>query len=152
MCAIIDANAASEVFGPKRPEAGVKFFEWLNTGRGKLVVGGKLRDELGRVSKFQEWALEATRSGRILSTNAEKVATKTEEIKNAATCKSNDPHVLALAQVSGARLLYSNDSHLHSDFKRLIDKPRGKIYSTLTDKTFTNARRKLLSKVRCRSR
>ena len=45
---------------------------------------------------------------------------------------SNDAHVIALAQVSGARLLYSNDSDLQDDFKdkSLIDSPRGRIYTT----------------------
>ena len=46
-------------------------------------------------------------------------------------CQSNDQHVIALAIVSGARLLYSNDRRLQRDFKdrRLIDPP-GKVYST----------------------
>ena len=30
MCAIIDANVASEVFGTDRPEAGARFFDWIN--------------------------------------------------------------------------------------------------------------------------
>ena len=37
------------------------------------------------------------------------------------SCRSNDPHVIALAQINGARLLYSNDEALQKDFgdKRL---------------------------------
>ena len=54
------------------------------------------------------------------------------ELQDAGACQSNDLHVLALAQVSGARLLYSNDLSLHQDFgnRDLISRPRGKIYST----------------------
>ena len=37
MCAIVDANVAHEVFSSDRPEAGVKFFNWIKT-RGRLVV------------------------------------------------------------------------------------------------------------------
>ena len=46
------------------------------------------------------------------------------------------PHVLALAQVSGARLLYSNDQTLQRDFKnsKLIKNPRGNVYTTLRNK------------------
>ncbi len=58
---------------------------------------------------------------------------RTQELQNEGKCASNDLHVLALAQASGARLLYSNDRALQRDFKNknLIDRPRGKVYSTL---------------------
>jgi len=39
---------------------------------------------------------------------------------------SNDLHVLALARVSGARLLYSEDRKLQRDFTKIL---RGKVYS-----------------------
>ena len=55
MCAIVDANVAREVFGPSAPPAGEKFFAWLNKGSGRLVVGGKLLEELEASSKdFRE--------------------------------------------------------------------------------------------------
>ena len=45
--------------------------------------------------------------------------------------KSNDLHVIALARISGARLLYSDDKKLRKDFKNkhLVNSPRGKVYS-----------------------
>ena len=46
MCAIVDANVVSEVFGSNLSPAGEKFFDWLNKGSGRLVVGGKLLEEL----------------------------------------------------------------------------------------------------------
>ena len=53
------------------------------------------------------------------------------ELHDEGACQSNDLHVLALAQVSGARLLYSNDLSLHQDFgNRDLIRPRGRIYST----------------------
>jgi len=47
-----------------------------------------------------------------------------------ACCRSNDEHVLALARLGGARLLYSRDEALREDFKdvRLLANPRGKLY------------------------
>ena len=39
MCAIVDANVASEVFGTDRPEAGARFFDWINARSGRLFVG-----------------------------------------------------------------------------------------------------------------
>ena len=46
--------------------------------------------------------------------------------------RSDDPHVLALARVSGVRLLYRADKDLIADFKdkRFIDNPRGRVYSS----------------------
>ena len=58
MCAILDTNAAHEVFGSKTTEAGEGFREWLRRGN-KLVVGGKLKEELLRgVPGFHKWASE----------------------------------------------------------------------------------------------
>ena len=54
----------------------------------------------------------------------------------------------ALAKISGARLLYSNDKDLHQDFKdkNLIDNPRGRVYSTLESKNFSVSHSRLLKK------
>ena len=59
-------------------------------------------------------------------------------------CKSNDLHVLALALVSGARLLYTNDTALIDDFgnRDIVARPRGKIYTTAQ---VTDAHRRLLA-------
>ena len=85
---------------------------------------------------------------RTISKN--EVDKKTEQIEIESTAKSDDPHVIALAFVSGARLLYSNDRNLMDDFRnqKFIDDPPGKVYSTDVksnpDKNFTAAHRKLL--------
>ena len=45
--------------------------------------------------------------------------------------RSDDPHVIALALVSGARLLVSADVDLVADFKdrAIVNAPRGKVYN-----------------------
>ena len=57
------------------------------------------------------------------------------------------PPLLALAQVSGARLLYSNDKDLQQDFKdsRLIH-PEGYVYSTLKGKELTSTHKRHLGR------
>ena len=148
MCAILDANAAHEVFGADPQTAGGKFFTWINQGKGILVVGGKLLAELeGSGKGSREWVSRALTSGRVRVIDADRVDTRTAQVAQEGICTSNDPHILALAQVSGARLLYSNDAELHKDFrnKRLIDDPRGKVYSTLQDKSFTASHKRLLA-------
>ena len=147
MCAIVDANVASEVFGSNPPSAGKKFFEWLNKESGRLVVGGKLLEELEESSAdFRRWGQQAQLAGRMRVANKREVDARTEEIQREDAIRSDDPHVIALAQISGARLLYSNDGDLQQDFGngKLIDKPRGKVYSTRKDKSFQRSHDRLL--------
>ena len=152
MCAILDANVVSEVFGPNPSPAGSGFLNWVAKGKGRLVVGGKLLDELREHERgFLEWARQARLAGRMSTEDRSKIEAKAEELIAEGGYKSNDPHVLALALISGARLLYSNDNSLQRDFKSktLIDNPRGKIYSTLKSKEFTSTRQKQLRQTVC---
>ena len=147
MCAVLDANVASEVFGADQPPAGKGFFDWINSGGGRLVVGGRLRGELRASSGgFRKWAAQAQRYGRIRLKDDDEVDARTEALQGEAALMSDDPHIIALAQVSGARLLYSNDRALQQDFRNrdLISNPRGSVYSTLGDKNFTRSRKKQL--------
>ena len=132
MGAILDRNVAPEVFGPTRTEAGEKFFDWINRGAGKLVVGGKLLRELNS-TKAGKWMRQAVLSKRMKIENESEVKATMSELQNEGEFKSDDPHIIALAQVSGARLLYSNDIDLQKDFRNreLINRPRGRVYSTI---------------------
>lgn len=154
MCAILDVNVVHQVFGPNRPPAGEAFFKWLASGKGQLVAGGELLRELDGNRKFRTWRQQAVLAGRVRLCDADEVNEKTQTLKNEHSCRSNDQHILALAQVSGARLLYSNDDALQRDFKdkNLIDKPRGKVYSTLQNEDLQNSHRRLLgNRNLCRS-
>ena len=161
MCAILDADRLHEVFGSgNRSEPGTKFYDWLEK-HGKLVVGGQLRNELGRSNSFLKWYRQAILSGLATDINDHKVNELTEKLINEGSCESKDAQIIALAQTSNARLLYSNDGDLNSDFQNsnLINNPRGKIYSTLIKdrsgtrpKKFGPSHKKLLSDRRlCRN-
>ena len=131
MCAIIDANVSPEVFGDDRTPRGRLLFEWLTGGRtGRLVVGGKLLRELRQYGKFKVWLREALSAGRARCIRDAVVDAETESIRAGQSCQSNDHHIIALARVSGARLLFTNDRNLEKDFKNqaLVPDPRGKIY------------------------
>ena len=152
MCAILDANVAHEVFN-KRNDAGQAFFDWITSGNNRLVTGGKNRQELGRRGG---WISQLIQSGRIRQVDDTEVNQIALRIESHGSCKSDDEHIIALAQVSGARLLYSNDQLLQQDFNRkdLIDRPRGKVYSTQkTDEydnsKFDEAKRRLLERNLC---
>ena len=159
MCAILDANVVHEVFS-KPNDAGKAFLDWITRGSHRLVIGGKNRQELGKyqeLNRHDGWISQLINSGRIRQVDDTKVNDLAEQIKRSGSCESCDEHIIALAQISGARLLYSNDQLLQNDFgnKKLIDKPRGKVYSTRkTDKydnsKFDKAKRQLLKNNLCR--
>ena len=151
MCAIIDANVTFEVFGGKRTEAGVQFRSWLDGDRGRLVVGGKNLKELKKNRNFERWFREERRRGnRVRQIRDEIIGKREQALGRNGRLRSNDKHVLALALVSGARLLYSNDRNLKVDFlnAEVIRKPQGKVYTTRRgrkySKDFTDEHKDLL--------
>ncbi len=147
MCAIVDANVAGEVFRPDASEAGAKFFNWLNSGKGILISGGRVHEELMHSSDVQRWAQQAVLAGKMKIVDGKRVTERAAQLEKTGSLESDDPHVLALAQISGARLLYSNDRKLQADFgnKTLIDNPRGKIYSTLVNSSCRASHKRLLA-------
>ena len=151
MCVIIDANIASDVFGKNGPESTKELYNRIKSETLKFVVGGKLRQELDRVSTYvQDVIRQALIAGNCISVNNAEIDKKIQQITKAQRFTSNDQHIIALAQVSGARLLCSYDKDLHEDFKNkeLIDNPRGRIYpaSEAADQTFGKKHRDLLNR------
>ena len=147
MCAIVDANVTFEVFGRKQTEAGVRFRDWLDGSRGRLVVGGRNLTELAHNGNFRRWFVEARRStGRVRQVGRGKIEAQEEELRQGGVFRSDDEHVLALALVSGARLLYSNDGALKEDFSNaiIINAPEGQVYTTHESKSFTPEHHELL--------
>ena len=152
MCAIVDTNVISEVIRGKT-EAGIKFKDWLENRKGKLIVGGKNLKELSGDNDFKRWFLEMRRSGVVEQIRNELIQIHQSSLDQRNDLKSNDSHVLALAIESGARLLYTNDGNLIKDFsnKNIISGPLGKIYTTKEIKgqivrgTFRQPHKKLLN-------
>ena len=146
MCAIIDASIVHQVFGSDRTDAGTAFFTWIASGNGRLVAGGKLLKELSRSEAFRSWWSQAQLAGRTTTFQEETVDRQTQEVEREGVHRSNDPHVLALAQISGARLLFTNDLDLQKDFKNseLIEPSGGRIYTTIRSATFGKAHKNLL--------
>lgn len=127
MCVIVDANLASVVFGsPAHPDF-APVIDWLH-GEGRLVYGGQLTRELEKAGRVRKYLLELNRAGRALPYPDAALETEARRVR----CRSNDPHVIALARVSGARTLCSRDTLLHADFKdaKLVSSPRGMVYQS----------------------
>ena len=134
MCLIVDANLAPLVFGENPHDDFRPIINWLFSKScderliGKLVVGGQLATELDKINKARESIIELNRMGRARIIPKNDTDKKSKQIKD--LCKSDDPHVIALARLSGARILCSQDKTLHKDFRnpKLISDPRGHIY------------------------
>jgi hypothetical protein len=135
MCLIIDANVAHELCGSVSERAR-PLVEWLLSGKGVVVVGGKLSKELSKNQELVSFFTTLSRSGRLLVINSERIENSTPDSvgKSDNHIKSNDSHVIGLAMASGARLLFSEDAKLQQDFKnkKVISGTKGKVYSKTT--------------------
>ena len=146
-CAIVDANAVSDVFGDSPSEAGAGLRRWIGDGRGRLASGGQLHEELRAASGgFRRWAAAARGAGQLRIFDDETVQAQVERFEAHPERRSNDSHILALAMASGARLLYTNDEALQQDFtdRALVNSPRGRVFSTRVNRQFDRQKRELL--------
>ena len=148
MCAIVDANVVHEVFGDKQTPAGKHFYDWLmRRNGGTLVAGGKLLRELNPNAKFKAIFGERLSAGRAKLVLDDEVASELDKLPNE-LIESDDHHVLALANASGARLLFTNDNALQDDFRnrRIVRGTRGRIYTTGRNRNVTDTHRRLLQR------
>ncbi len=131
MCMIIDANRLGVFLSDQTAEDARPIHGWLNKGWGNLVysTGGAFADEVG--GRSREKLARYVQAGRATVIPAEQFEEAERQLQNNEAVRSDDPHVLALAIHSRARVLYTGDQRLIRDFKnkQLIDNPRGKIYS-----------------------
>ncbi len=140
MCAIVDADSSGEIAAAAASPAVRAFKEAFASGQCCLVVGGsRLRRELGRgftepdrakPTTVTEWISQVARAGKLIDCDDDEVDNRAEDIRRAGLCVSKDFHIIALAQIAGARMLYSKDRELHQDFTNpeLLNEPRGKVY------------------------
>ena len=150
MCAIVDVNNCHKVFGEPsvRTPAGQYFFEWLEGESGRVVFGGtKFKTEIAGVGRYANWLATAYSKGRAYKLGDGVVDDEEQTLIASNTCQSNDEHLIALAKVGGARLLFTEDPKLHTDFgdSLIIANPRGKVYSTRIDYQVSPAHRQLLN-------
>lgn len=146
MCVILDTNLAGEVFKEAPNPVAAQFFDWMNTAACRLVVGGELRRELERVNAYLHWSRVALRAGRLRQEDDAVVDERTRELERSNICKSDDAHVIALAQVSGARMLYSADDELGRDFRdSTLLNPPGKLLPLNESRNARQQRRRLLT-------
>ena len=133
MCAIIDSCVRDQLVGQSSTAEGKYFREWLNKRKGHLVVGGKLLRELSENVAVKMWISNALSSGIAKRFTDYEINLVASTLKKSQACVSNDEHIIALAKVSGARLLFTTDKDLMIDFKNrklLGGSVRGKVYTS----------------------
>ena len=125
---IIDANRLGLFLAdPVHPDA-APVRRWLDKQGGRIVysTGGSFAKEV--VGRARTKLLAYSRAGKAVYVPANHFEVDADAL--APHIRSDDPHVLALARVTGARLLYTGDGALIDDFKdRRLIQPRGRVYS-----------------------
>lgn len=146
MCVICDANATNRLVRPGSEE-GKLLLDWIVEKGGQIVLGGRLKKESYHNEKVRQLYSRLLDAGRLHLIPDDRVESETKILEERGDLLSDDPHVLALARISGARILFSYDNNLGRDFKNksLIDHPRGKIFKSA-------AHRSLLQSSACSSK
>ena len=131
MCMIVDANKLGSLLSERTTADVAPIHDWLNNRSGRLVYStdGRFADEIG--GRSAEKLAGFARAGRATVIPAEKFKEDERRLRKNSALRSDDAHILALARYSRARVLYTADADLIRDFKnkKLIDQPRGKVYS-----------------------
>lgn len=100
-----------------------------------------------KTQAFLVWARTAFQDGRLRRENDDAVDQLAAELVESGACVSDDPHTIALAQISGARLLYSKDEDLRRDFRNdELLKPRGRLLPLGTTENARRTRQDLLNR------
>lgn len=136
MClVIVDAHFINEVISTNCCQGLLPIRRAMMEKRIILVYGGtKLKREyapiISRIASLD-------RAGIAKLVPDRKVDDETTVLVGDSRLSSDDPHIIALARVSGARLLCSQDQNLHCDFKNLdlVPRPKGNIYQNTNHKS-----------------
>ena len=127
---IIDANRAGDFTELNKVHA-IEIIRRVAANRLKIVIGGQLTSELFN-TKLRLYLIEWQRAGRLVRFSDEDVERCKRDCESK-PIRSDDPHVLGLAIVSGSRLLYTDDRLLIQDFKNIdLIRPKGKAITTRT--------------------
>lgn len=130
MCIVIDTNKLAEFFEVPARQDAAEIHKRLRRGSLMLVfgVGGGFGEIGGRLRRRLR---DLQQAGRAMPVPAKELDQDARVLQGAGLLRSNDPHILALARASGARLLYTADQALIGDFKdpHIVSDPRGKVYS-----------------------
>lgn len=122
---IVDTNIAPAFFlDASSPYIALRI--GVTSGSCQLHYGGSVqKKEIKKNHEIQKIYLEWKRAGRAREIDGASVDARS---KTLGSIKSDDPHIIALALVGGARLLCSKDAALIRDFTNTRLVPAGNVY------------------------
>ena len=125
MCLILDTNKYGLFLDPDNEDM-KPVRAWVDNKSGKIIYSpvGKMKDELEKSPRMRSRFKEYRSAGKLKTFPIEAVEHKKKRLPR---LRSNDPDIIALAQISGCGLLVSTDRNLHADFKQIVG---GNIYQT----------------------
>jgi hypothetical protein len=129
MCLVIDTNCLAAVFEEKAKNhrGFVPVFDWIRTGRGRMIYGGtKYNIELGRITKILGIVGELSRQRRTIklpNTTVDPIAVGLKE--QFPDPNFNDEHIAALVIASRCCVVCTNDNAAISYLKRTDLFPAG---------------------------
>lgn len=125
MCLILDTNMYG-LFLASDNEDMKPVRDWIDNKTGKIAHSptGKMKDELDKYPRMRDRFAQYSRAGKLRTFSRQNVEREKNSLPH---LKSDDPDIIALARVSGVRLLVSSDKYLHADFKQIVG---GSIYQT----------------------
>lgn len=131
MALIIDNNRRSDFVGDVKNSA-KSVAKFVATRRVSIAICRDLLRELAGDHRMAQMIAEWGRNGLLQRVDEAQYAIE-RALMDRTPHVSDDEHVLALARVSGARLLYTEDKELIEDFKNSrILSPRGKVFKMNT--------------------
>ena len=166
MCvrAILDASAFRHLCESSAHSAGHQLRRWIERGDGVVVYSSghtQYACELNRYSVARELLHDYNQRGLAIDIEASLAQAALPRILDRAIRRSNDAHVLALAAVTDATVLFACDGKLREDFadSRILSTVGGQrrrsvpdlIDNVPEDTSAATRRRKFLARRRCPS-
>jgi predicted nucleic acid-binding protein len=119
MCVVIDTCSFHRVFS-KGDDALQALAKWVTEGPGKVVYGGtKYFEELAAASRYLQLVTELERAQRAVRIDSRAVDARQAEIENDVKERDfDDPHLIALVDESGCRIICTHDRRAERFIKR----------------------------------
>lgn len=143
MCIIADPPILIPMFKSDDPEHR-KFFpvmKWITEGPGKFVMGGsQYKEELKKVASVLKFINELEKQGKVVRRKDSDIDKDVSDLKQKEPSKDfDDPHLVALARVSGCKLICLRDPRAHKFLRNLqfysAAKDRPKLYTRAKNAT-----------------
>ena len=158
---ILDASAFGHFCSRTKNSAGDQLRKWIGRRDGVIVYStyGKYNEELSKYSEIYKLLAGLVDRGSAIDVNRTDFRVALKRIRSNTHCKSNDPHILALAIAGKATVLFSCDEDLCKDFANVKVIPKvgrqerrsvpGLVDEAPNDITKAGERKKFLNTRRC---